>query len=106
MIKKTSSSPNPLTIVILTYKRNDSATDVIGMNANAACLRTSEAAPTAPIAAGSMNIESDIQKSGPPMPEGRLYVKNGSRAGSLPYDGGLRRQTAIDKVRPANNLHP
>lgn len=33
MIKQTSSSPNPLTIDILTYRRKDSATDVIGIKA-------------------------------------------------------------------------
>jgi hypothetical protein len=74
MIKQTSSSPNPLTIDILTYKRKDNATDVIGIRAKAACLRTREVFPTAARAPGSMNIESDIQIQVLQCLEGRLYV--------------------------------
>jgi hypothetical protein len=84
MIKQTSSSPNPLTIVILTYKRKDNAIDVIGMRAKAACLRTREVFPTAARASGSMNIESDMVLQ---CLKGRLYVvKRLSRPRSLPSD--------------------
>lgn len=61
---------------ILTYKRNDSATDVIGMKARAAFLRASEAFPIAATAPGSMNITSDIRNAGFLQGlEGWLYVE-------------------------------
>lgn len=61
---------------ILTYKRNDSATDVIGMKARAAFLRASDAFPIAATAPGSMNMTSDICDSDLLQSlEGWLYVE-------------------------------
>lgn len=75
-IKNMSSSPKPLTMDILTYKRKDSATDVSGMKARAAFLRASDALPIAATAPGSMNITSDIRNAGFLQGlEGWLYVE-------------------------------
>jgi hypothetical protein len=93
-----------LTIDILTYIRSDSATDVMGIKAKAACFRTSEAFPTAAIAPGSMNINKDIQNPGPPMPGGEALCRKWSQSGIASLGCGLQRQAAIE-WRLVNNLH-
>ncbi|KAG9765988.1 hypothetical protein KCU73_g72, partial [Aureobasidium melanogenum] len=103
-IKNISSSPNPLTMDTLAYKRNDSATDVMGMKAKAAFLRASDDFPIAATAPGSMNIRSDIQNSGSSKAWRAGFMLRCFRSGSLPYDGSLCTNVLSDIVRQTRRL--
>lgn len=85
----------------LAYKRNDSATDVMGMKAKAAFLRASDDFPIAATAPGSMNIRSDIQNSGSSKAWRAGFMLRCFRSGSLPYDvrSGLPRMVAGNRVK-------